>query len=188
MSCPCPEHSPDRPVPDEIGPAVVSGIDGTPIYGYSRLNTGHVLCQLCFGHFWPCQLDEPEPGVRSDICVACAETERNSYRCPRCLKVTVDAGNKLYEFCPTCAAFTGNVNPYEVCAIHHRHEPTMDGDYRSCLECCHVWRTEQEFIADVMADRANHTEAALRYEGITIPEDTTDPRLQPFCPLCTHDF
>lgn len=187
MNCPCPEHTPAAPH-QQVRPAVVGVLGGQPVYGYSRLADGRWLCQLCIEYVWPCQLDEPKPGIRADICRPCADTERITWRCPRCSKVIVNADHKLYEWCPHCEDHTGQVKPHEVCMIHYRWEPDQEGDYKACLECRHVWRTEQEFIDDVLADRRQHAEATLRYEGYTPPADLSDPLTQTFCPLCTHDF
>lgn len=77
---------------------------------------------------------------------------------------------------------------YHHCAYHDRDEPSRHGDYRACGECCHVWRTEQEFVDDVLRARADHAQAHLRYEGTPLPPNTTDPRRELFCPLCVHDF
>lgn len=79
-----------------------------------------------------------------------------------------------------------------ICAIHRVPEPDLPGDYKSCGECVHVWRTEEEFVADVRRDRELHTQAQQRYEP-TAPagfeaKPEGDPREQPFCPLCHHDF
>lgn len=60
------------------------------------------------------------------------------------------------------------------CAWHNRPEPLTENDFRLCGECLHVWRTRDEFLADV--------EAACREAGVPM-----DPDL-PFCPLCTHDW
>jgi hypothetical protein len=188
MNCPCPTHSPGNAADDHVGPGFVGMIDGRPVLGHRTLSDGKALCQLCFDYFWPCELHEHE-GQRSDICVACAEVEATTWRCPRCHRVITDADSRLYEFCPHCDDFTGTRAAHEVCAIHRAYEPSAPGDYSACGECLHVWRTEQDFIDDVLADRVNHAEAMLRYEGIIVDTAAYGPPLeQPFCPLCSHDF
>lgn len=188
MNCPCPTHSPDGVTYDNVGPGVVGLIDGQPVLGHSRLSNGKVLCQLCFDYFWPCQLHEHE-GQRSDICVACAETEAITWRCPRCHKVITNAESRLYEFCPHCNDFTGTRVAHEICVIHRAYEPSQPDDYRACGECCHIWRTEQEFVDDVLAARASHVEGSLRYDGIVVdPGVFGSPLEEPSCPLCSHDF
>ena len=62
----------------------------------------------------------------------------------------------------------------EWCDWHHRIEPLREGDFRVCFECGHVWRTREEFLADV--------ERESRAAGVEPDPD------QPFCPLCCHDF
>jgi hypothetical protein len=101
---------------------------------------------------------------------------------------SANPNDKLYQYCGKCHEFTGDVQPHEVCAIHHRYEPDRDGDYKSCVECAHVWRTELDFVTDVLRARREHAAATLKYEGVELPPDTSDPRLEHICPLCTHDF
>ena len=60
------------------------------------------------------------------------------------------------------------------CYLHNRAEPLREGDFRLCGECGHVWRTREDFLADV--------EAGCREAGVPMDPD------QPFCPLCTHEF
>jgi hypothetical protein len=83
---------------------------------------------------------------------------------------------------------TPDVNPYEICAMHDRHEPSLPGDYKVCGECLHVWRTEADFVRDALAEYELHAQASLKYYGKDIGPYQGDPRQQPFCPLCTHDF
>lgn len=188
MNCPCPIHSPGATPAQNVGPGVVGLIHGEPVLGLSRLSNGKVLCQLCFDYFWPCELHENE-GQRSDVCVSCAETEAITWRCPRCGKVIVDADSRLYEFCRHCDDFTGSRKAHEICEIHRAYEPSMPGDYKTCGECCHVWRTEQEFIDDVFAAHVSYVESALRYDGVIVgPTVLGPPSEVAFCPLCAHDF
>jgi hypothetical protein len=60
------------------------------------------------------------------------------------------------------------------CFAHGVDEPLRPGDYRICFECGHVYRTREDFLAEVAKGCA---EAGV----------PSDPE-QPFCPLCTHDF
>jgi hypothetical protein len=63
------------------------------------------------------------------------------------------------------------------CAIHDRNEPTQPGDYLSCFECGHVWRSEADYRADC-------EDVALQFPKMTVE----NVRLAGCCPLCTHDF
>lgn len=74
------------------------------------------------------------------------------------------------------------------CVIHGEYEPDQPGDYKACGECCHVWRTEQEFIDDVLNAYSEHAAAMKLFHGTTIGPYEGDPRQDPVCPLCTHDF
>lgn len=56
----------------------------------------------------------------------------------------------------------------------HGEEPT-DVVYGSCLECGHVWRTREDFLADI---------AAIESELGLAPH----PDHEYVCPLCTHDL
>lgn len=59
------------------------------------------------------------------------------------------------------------------CAFHGP-ETDHPGDYGSCLECCHIWRTETDWRADV-----------IRSAG----DAGTGPDFrQTICPLCCHDL
>lgn len=40
------------------------------------------------------------------------------------------------------------------CHWHHRPEPLRPGDFKLCFECGHVWRTREEFEADVRRESA----------------------------------
>lgn len=51
----------------------------------------------------------------------------------------------------------------------HGPEPSLPGDYKACMECVHVWRSQESFEADCEAAGINPIRAF-------------------FCPLCTHDF
>lgn len=42
----------------------------------TRLADGRIMCQLCFTYTRRDDLEEIEPGVRTDICKPCASTER----------------------------------------------------------------------------------------------------------------
>lgn len=86
------------------------------------------------------------------------------------------------------AAALSAIHSTPVCAIHRTPEPDRPGDYRTCGECLHVWRTEADFVADERRARREHGDAMLRYEGGRPPPDTSDPRAAVVCPLCTHDF
>jgi len=61
-----------------------------------------------------------------------------------------------------------------LCYSHHRVELSEPGDFRACFECGHIWRTRDEFLADV--------EVGCREADVPMDPD------QPFCPLCVHDF
>lgn len=80
MDCPCPEHSPDSPPPTDARAAVIGEINGHPVVSLRRLTNGQVMCQLCFGYFWPCELNiiDVATQAREDACVACALSERRS--------------------------------------------------------------------------------------------------------------
>lgn len=103
-----------------------------------------------------------------------------------------------------------------VCAVHRRLEPDRPGDYKTCGECFHVWRTREEFVADVARVRreldqyeAAHPELTLDPQliesldvGLTgyvpVVGEIDDPWTEPsaarglsdedICPLCTHTF
>lgn len=89
-------------------------------------------------------------------------------------------------------AAIAEIQTVPICQIHRVPEPDKPGDFRTCLECQHVWRTEQEFIADVLAAEAAHRKAAETYGDGQPPgfasAPPTEPRDQSFCPLCSHDF
>lgn len=58
-------------------------------------------------------------------------------------------------------------------------EPSQPGDFRACFECCHVWRSREDYLSDV---------AALVAEmSWPMPKNTEADDL-PFCPLCSHDW
>ena len=80
MDCPCPRHSPHLPTTADVGPAVVGEIDGRPVIGLSRLTNGQVMCQLCFGYFWLCELNiiDADQQIREDVCIECAQAEQRS--------------------------------------------------------------------------------------------------------------
>ena len=67
---------------------------------------------------------------------------------------------------------------HAVCCIHGVDEPFISGvSYRACGECWHVWQTENDFRADILA---------------ALPEGEP-PRARPLseewvCPLCAHDL
>ncbi len=61
----------------------------------------------------------------------------------------------------------------EWCVVHARYELDRAGDYRSCGECCHIWRTKAAFMRDVLADRDENTSHELG-----------DLTTQATCPLC----
>lgn len=52
----------------------------------------------------------------------------------------------------------------------HGYEPIPEAYFKICLECCHCWVTEEEFLADV------------EKMPVTVVGEVT------FCPLCSHDF
>ena len=72
------------------------------------------------------------------------------------------------------AAWDRDAGLTDWCYSHGRFEPPAEGDFKVCFECSHIWRTRDEFLADV--------EVGCREAGVPM-----DPDL-PFCPLCTHDF
>jgi hypothetical protein len=76
----------------------------------------------------------------------------------------------------------------DYCFSHDRVEPTQDGDYRACGECGHVWRTEADFVTDVLIDRAHFEADYVRYERAMPPDFEYAAQDQWFCPLCTHDL
>jgi len=63
--------------------------------------------------------------------------------------------------------------PEDWCWSCGRVEPDQPGDYLTCLECWHVFRTPEELLA-VQAERWGIVE--------------TDVAAVWVCPLCTHDF
>lgn len=79
------------------------------------------------------------------------------------------------EFNEAIERLDSGESPFQnYCEIHHRHESTKEL-YGSCLECGHVWRTQQEFLDDV---------AAIEHEMGVAPN--WGHLL--ICPLCTHDL
>lgn len=62
-----------------------------------------------------------------------------------------------------------------VCRIHHVPEPDLPGDFRACGECWHVWRTADDFRADLVE----------HYGWRAWRMDLTQVYA---CPLCAHDF
>lgn len=67
----------------------------------------------------------------------------------------------------------------EMCFVHGCPEPSLPGDFRSCFECGHVWRTRDDYVADLAASVAE-----MQWP---MPANTGSDDL-PFCPLCTHDW
>lgn len=65
----------------------------------------------------------------------------------------------------------------EWCLTHRRYEKDRPGDYRTCGECCHIWRTQKAFVRDVLAARASDAS-----------RDVGDPLSQETCPLCGNDL
>jgi hypothetical protein len=63
------------------------------------------------------------------------------------------------------------------CHAHHRDEPDLPGDYRSCGECGHVYRTEADLLAE-------HNDLAAE---IDLTSATSGAEVYT-CPLCAHDF
>lgn len=59
------------------------------------------------------------------------------------------------------------------CFWHHVVEP-LEGSFKDCFECGHVWRERGDFFQDA--------EATLGPMTIEQLEDLA------FCPLCIHDF
>lgn len=74
------------------------------------------------------------------------------------------------------------------CVSCQQDEPNLPGDYTACGECGHVWRTEADFIADVLISRAHFEADYVRYERALPPDIAYPPEKQWFCPLCTHDL
>jgi hypothetical protein len=190
MNCQCPVHRTTQPGLPAHWVTLDTAIG--PVTRLTLLTDGRVLCQICFDYTWPCGLHEAEPGVLSDICKQCQIHEQhiidNMFVCPRCGAKSMNPEDKLHQYCNQCHDFTGEVRPHEICEFHKRYEPERDGDYKCCIECGHVWRTEQDFLADVLRARKEHALATLKYEGVELPPDTTDPLSERICPLCTHDF
>lgn len=56
----------------------------------------------------------------------------------------------------------------------HGPETDQPGDYGSCLECCHIWRTEADWRRDC--------EALAEKLGLPVEYKLTA------CPLCAHDL
>jgi hypothetical protein len=81
-----------------------------------------------------------------------------------------------------------NDTPIPVCQIHNAPEPSLPGDYRACGECWHVWRTHEEYVADVAAMDRQMNEYEVADTGMWGPAWNTDPDELAFCPLCSHDF
>lgn len=189
MNCHCPEHR-TAPPPGVAFVTVETAVG--PVTRTSALTDGRVLCQICFDYTWPCGLHEDESGVLTDICKTCQVTEQyivdNTFVCPRCKSRSTNPQDKLYQYCRKCHDWTGDIEPHEICVIHQRYEPESANSYKCCIECGHVWPTEQEFIDDVQRARADHAAGMLRYEGIELPPDTSDPRGESICPLCTSSF
>lgn len=61
-----------------------------------------------------------------------------------------------------------------ICMIHGVPEEDRPGDYGSCLECAHIWRTEADW-------RAN-CEGLAGDLGVPVSYELTA------CPLCAHDL
>lgn len=76
----------------------------------------------------------------------------------------------------------------DMCAIHDQREPSLPGDYKTCGECGHVWRTEADFVRTVLTNYEAHITATLLYAGTQLGPYRGDPREQPYCPACTHSF
>lgn len=68
-----------------------------------------------------------------------------------------------------------------ICHIHMKCEPLHEGDYRLCIECGHVFRTEEELV-----------EADLEARKFWSKKDDDRPTLTGneifSCPHCAHDF
>lgn len=73
----------------------------------------------------------------------------------------------------------GTPDPVDELCFFHGYEPSRPGDFRCCIECGHVWRTREEYLADV---------ASLVAEmSWPMPKNASKDDL-PFCPLCSHDW
>ena len=64
----------------------------------------------------------------------------------------------------------------------HGWEPDLPGDYRACLECAHIFRTEQELV-----DAHNAILEEMKKYGDVGPPATNAEEIWA-CPHCTHDF
>lgn len=72
------------------------------------------------------------------------------------------------------------------CFIHGVSEPDLPGDYRSCWECGHIYRSVWELLLIELA----FWQRSVR-EGWASVDDggpIIDPDLIWSCPLCAHDF
>lgn len=72
----------------------------------------------------------------------------------------------------------------EHCYAHNVDEPSRPDDYRTCGECFHVFRTEQELIEAWLATVAPVIHDGRPTEPVAIP---TGEQIYA-CPHCVHDF
>lgn len=73
---------------------------------------------------------------------------------------------------------------WEHCYIHNRHEPSLPGDYRACLECGHVYRTPWEVMLELLFLYRHWFN--MGWDKFLQPIPPADEIYS--CPLCTHDF
>lgn len=72
------------------------------------------------------------------------------------------------------------------CHIHNVSEPDLPGDYLSCMECGHVYRTVWELLTE---DLLFWRSAVMNgWVGSMEVGPLGDPDRIFACPLCTHDF
>ena len=65
----------------------------------------------------------------------------------------------------------------------HGPELLMDGDYRMCGECGHIWRTKEDLERDVV-----WLHYRLDVDAGQAPSPVPAMEEVFACPLCTHDF
>lgn len=78
----------------------------------------------------------------------------------------------------------GEFGTYEWCEYHHKYELNEIGDYRSCGECGHVFRSPKELREEfyMMAVAPELRRWWDRFSPLFWAKNVFS------CPLCGHDF
>lgn len=72
------------------------------------------------------------------------------------------------------------MNPNDRCYGCGQVHDYSQSYYLVCYECGHVWRTEEELVAD-------HTALLAEMKAPIHPDDHRAEKIY-ICPQCTHDF